>query len=71
MLHIRKATNDDYDRIMQIYRSAQEFMINSGNPTQWGHSHPKPELIQEDIRAGICYVIYDEADIHGVFALIG
>ncbi len=68
-LFVRKATNQDYERVMEIYRYAQDFMIRSGNPNQWAHSYPEPELIREDIQNGISMVICDDLDIHGVFAL--
>lgn len=67
--HVRPATEAELDAIMGIYRIAQNFMIETGNPNQWKHEHPARELIQEDIRQGICHVIYDENGIHGVFAL--
>ena len=69
MLTIRKACADDYERIMEIYRYAQEFMIATGNPTQWGHFNPTPEMIQEDISLNRCHAVCDESGIHGVFAL--
>lgn len=69
MLSIRKATETDFDTILAIYRYAQDYMIKSGNPNQWGHTYPKPELIQKDIREGLCMVICDEREVHGVFAL--
>lgn len=68
-LSIKKAADDDLDRIMEIYRYAQDFMIKSGNPSQWGHFYPKPELIRSDIEKKVCYVLFDETGIHGVFAL--
>ena len=37
VLRVRNATENDFDRIMEIYRYAREFMIRSGNPNQWGH----------------------------------
>ncbi len=70
MLTIRNAEEKDFDRIMEIYRSAQEYMIRSGNPNQWMHSHPAPALIREDISRRICKVVCDETGIHGVFALL-
>ncbi len=69
MLHIRPATIEDLDTIMAIYRIAQDFMIETGNPNQWRHEHPARELILEDIRRGICHVICDDTGIHGIFAL--
>ncbi|MBQ9420502.1 MAG: N-acetyltransferase [Lachnospiraceae bacterium] len=69
MLSIRKAVPEDFPVIMDIYGIAQEYMIRSGNATQWGRSFPPEELIREDIRKGICHVICDDEGIHGVFAV--
>ena len=69
MLCLRNGTLEDMERIMEIYSYAQEYMIRSGNPSQWGHSYPGKDLIRTDIRQGACKVIYDENGIHGVFAL--
>ncbi len=69
MLKIRKAVPGDIDAIMQIYRKAQDFMIKSGNPDQWGHFYPQEEMIQRDIEAEICHLVFDTEGIQGVFAL--
>ncbi len=68
-MHIRKAVIDDLSEIMGIYRAAQEYMIASGNPNQWGHFYPTEELIKEDIAKKTSYVICDDEMPHGVFAL--
>ncbi len=68
-MYVRKAKNKDLNKIMDIYRIAQDFMIESGNPTQWGHFYPSEDLIKEDIKSEVCHVIIDEEDIHAVFAL--
>ncbi len=68
-LIVRKAQAAEFDKIMEIYRIAREFMIASGNPNQWGTTRPAPEQIKEDIENGICYVICEGDEIHGVFAL--
>ena len=72
-MHIRKARIDDFNLIMDIYRTAQDFMIESGNPNQWGHFYPNVELVKEDIANAISYLICDDYDDnpHGVFVLIG
>lgn len=54
---------------MRIYEAAQDFMISSGNPTQWGRTYPAKELIEQDIETGVCHVICDDNVPHGVFAL--
>ncbi len=69
MLEIRRAKQEDLGRIMGIYQTAQDYMISAGNPTQWGHSFPPAELIQQDIQSGICHLIVDGSTIHGIFAL--
>ncbi len=70
MLQIRNAVASDIVRIMNIYRFAQEFMIETGNPTQWGYFYPSEEIIRDDIEKGVCKVVYDEQGIHGVFMLL-
>lgn len=70
-MNVRKATSSDLNDIMEIYRIAQDFMIENGNPNQWGHTYPSHDLIIDDIDSRICNVICDENDIiHGVFALV-
>lgn len=68
-MYIKKAEIDDLNEIMSIYRVAQDSMIESGNPNQWGHFYPTEEVIREDIRYGTSYIIYDCEGIHGVFTL--
>ncbi len=70
MLNVRNAEMTDLAQIMEIYRSAQDYMIRSGNSTQWAHRYPSEELVRTDIRDGLCKVIYDETGVHGVFALM-
>lgn len=69
-MNIRKATIDDLEDIMEIYKIAQDFMIQTGNPNQWGHSYPTKNLIKNDIKYKTSYVIYNNKTIHGVFTLI-
>ena len=68
-MNVRNANMSDLDKIMTIYRIAQEFMINNGNPTQWGLEYPARDLILSDIANNRCKVIEDESGIHAVFAL--
>lgn len=73
---IRKAKPEDFDTIMEIYAGAQERMIADGNPTQWAHIYPDPDLVREDIQIGRSYVVC-EGDgacavdkLRGVFVFI-
>lgn len=68
-MYVRKAAIDDLDAIMEIYAIAQDFMIESGNPNQWGHAYPPKELIVSDIENGTCHLVCKGNDIHGVFAV--
>ncbi|MBQ6165428.1 MAG: N-acetyltransferase [Clostridia bacterium] len=68
-MEIRKAIPGDLDAIMRVYGIAQEFMIRSGNPTQWGHSYPTEELLSADIADGACYVTTQDGAVHAVFVL--
>ena len=69
-MHIRNAETDDLNEIMGIYKIAQDFMIESGNPNQWGHFYPTAELIKDDIDKKRSYLICDYYGPHGVFAII-
>ena len=60
MYYIRKTTIDDIDKACEIYKFAQGFMRDSGNPEQWGDVHPPRVLIEKDVHAGTSYVCVDE-----------
>lgn len=68
-MYIKKARIDDLRDIMKIYHFAQEFMIESGNPNQWGHIYPSEDLVRDDISKEVCHLICDDDGIHGVFVL--
>lgn len=70
MYQIRKARECDLSVIESIYAYARDFMARSGNPNQWGTTHPKTERLEEDIRLGNLYVAEDGNGIHGVFAFL-
>lgn len=64
---IRKAAPGDLPRILEIYAYARSFMAETGNPNQWGASHPPVEQTREDIATGRLYVICQKETVHGVF----
>ena len=64
---IRPAQHSDLPEILNIYATARNFMANNGNPSQWGNSYPKEELLIKDIQAGQLYVCCDGEGIFGVF----
>lgn len=64
---VRQAVMEDLTRIEEIYAYARSFMASTGNPNQWGTTHPPVEQLQEDIGQGRLYVVQNETGIHGVF----
>lgn len=69
-MEIRKAKLDDLSRIMDIYEIGRQTMRKNGNDKQWINGFPQKELIIDDIKNQISYVVFENNTIHGVFALI-
>ena len=70
-MNIRHANPADLDRIMEIYARAQQFMRESGNPTQWSNVYPTRGLIEDDIARQISYVVTDDTEkVQGVFVFV-
>lgn len=71
-MYIRKSTEQDFDRMMEIYDCARGYMAKTGNPNQWGPTNwPPEELIHSDIREGNSYVCEnDEGKVIGTFYFI-
>ena len=70
-MNIRHANPADLDRIMEIYARAQQFMRESGNPTQWSNVYPTRKLIEDDIARQISYVVTDDTEkVQGVFVFV-
>lgn len=67
---VRLAEQKDLEAIEEIYRAARQYMKETGNPTQWGNTHPAREMLEEDIFLRRLYVVEENCVIHGVFALI-
>jgi L-amino acid N-acyltransferase YncA len=42
-MKIRKTTEKDIERVMDIYAYARKFMAEHGNPNQWGKRNWPPE----------------------------
>ncbi len=53
---IRKTKIEDLPRLLEIYGKARNFMIQTGNPTQWGNHWPSENIIKKDIIDGNSYV---------------
>ena len=48
-MKVRKSTESDFNRIMQIYAYARDFMAKNGNPNQWGPTNWPPEELSNNI----------------------
>ena len=56
-MKIRKTTEADFNRVMEIYAYARDFMEKTGNPNQWGPTNwPPADLIHNDIKESNSYV---------------
>ena len=67
-MEIRRSTEEDFERIMEIYAYARRFMAEHGNPKQWGATGwPPGDLIHADIAAGNSYVCVCEGRVAGTF----
>lgn len=69
---IRNSTEQDFDRMMEIYAYARDYMAEHGNPNQWGPTNWPPEdLIHSDIQSGNSYVcVNDDGIVIGTFYYI-
>ena len=67
---VRSAVDADMTKILPIFEYAREFMKKTGNPTQWGDHRPNPDLLRRDIEQGQLYVVEENGDVCGVFALV-
>ena len=69
---IRNSTEQDFDRMMEIYAFARNYMAEHGNPNQWGPTNWPPEdLIHNDIQSGNSYVcVNDDGIVIGTFYYI-
>ena len=67
---IRKAVREDFERIMEIYDIAKDFMRQNGNASQWQGGYPYPDIIEDDIDGGNMRVITaDDGHICACFGI--
>lgn len=60
--HMRLATMSDFDAMQRIYAYAREVMASNGNPTQWGNTFPKKEVVLHDIELQRSMLLVDTVD---------
>lgn len=66
---IRLAEKADFNTVWAIYREAQEFMRQTGNPDQWGDFYPTKEIVQKDIEDRKLRLVVRNGEACGVFFL--
>lgn len=67
-MKIRHAEMRDFERMLEIYACARQFMADHGNPLQWGPTcWPPADLVHSDIVTGRSYVCEEDDRVIGVF----
>jgi len=66
-MEIRKTKMSEFDDVMEIYAYARHFMVEHGNPNQWGSTKPPREQIIKDIENGKSYVCVEGETLAAVF----
>ena len=69
-MEIRKSTNADAERIMDIFESAKAYMRSHGNTSQLGGGYPSGDILSRDIENGNSYVITVDGEAVGTFSFI-
>lgn len=70
-MYIRQSNKNDIITILDIYQNGRDYMRANGNLLQWNDGYPSEELILNDIKEQVSYVVCGENDrIVGVFAFL-
>ena len=64
---IRHAELQDLEAVQAVYAQARKFMAETGNPNQWGKTHPPKETLESAIKARKLYVLEENGAVHGSF----
>lgn len=67
-MEIRKSTINDLDEMLNIFKIAKKFMIETGNPNQWTDNYPSVQMIENDINKQESYVCVENGEIVATFA---
>ncbi|MBQ9945844.1 MAG: GNAT family N-acetyltransferase [Clostridia bacterium] len=70
-MKIRNTHISELDTVMAIYDHGRQYMRQNGNLLQWDNGFPPRELIEEDIKNKVSFVVVDDDDkILCVFAFL-
>ena len=67
---IRHTRADEVPQLMAMYEHSRGIMRSNGNENQWVNGYPSAEVLADDIRRGVSYVMTDGGDVVGTFAFI-
>lgn len=67
---IRPSTEEDIPRLMSLYEVAKGIMRADGNMGQWVNGYPSEEILRQDIRDGVSYVVEEGDAVVGTFACV-
>lgn len=68
-MEIRKTTLQDVDTVLDVFAAAKRYMRANGNALQWGDEYPDRGIVTYDIACGSSYVMLENGEIVGTFAL--
>lgn len=69
-MKIRKADRSDLKNLLPVYTHARKTMRENGNPHQWGDDRPSRAALINDIQNGCLYLLEQDGEIVGAFALV-
>ena len=69
-MEIRKTMTNDIDAVMDVFAAAKRYMRAVGNASQWDDTYPSRRILSDDISCGSSYVLTENGEIVGTFALI-
>lgn len=68
---IRPAILSDIPAMQEIFATARQFMVATGNPNQWVDDYPSDEFLRADIESGDSYVCFEDGEMVATFLLRG
>jgi RimJ/RimL family protein N-acetyltransferase len=69
-MKIRKATEKDLPRILELIDFGRQKMRAMGNTDQWTHGNPRREVLLQDIEKGNSYIVEDDGEAVATFAFV-
>ena len=69
-MKIRKATEKDLPRILELIDFGRQKMRAMGNTDQWTHGNPRREVLMQDIEKGNSYIVEDDGESVATFAFV-